>query len=240
MKNLLKAALWRAGYQFMPVKAHEGGKLAHDEFVTYLQNLVGGFLAPGNLEAMERALNEMPSRGAVVEIGSFLGLSTNILAYTLQQRNCAQTFFSCDPWTYEGGLQSLTQTPEFNAWARRTFTENTRLLSAGRLPHTVEATSDAFFEMWGNNAVTDDVFGRTVQLGGPIAFCYIDGDHTEAATRRDFQNVHQNLLPGGFILFDDSSNHGYEGVQRVINEVSQNSDYEIAGTFPNVLARRVR
>ena len=240
MKRLLKKVLLRAGYQLVPLQAQSKQGLEGDEFVVYLQNLVGGFLAEGNLQAMERALNEMPSNGAVVEIGSFLGLSTNILTYALAQKEGARRLFSCDPWDYEGGLQSLTQTPEFNSWAKQTFATNTRLLSATRLPHTIESTSDAFFDAWQNGETREDVFGRQVQLGGDIAFAYIDGDHSEVATRRDFQNVHRHLMRGGWILFDDSSAYGYEGVQRVVSEVAAHSDYQIVGAFPNILARRVR
>ncbi len=240
MKRFLKTALQRAGYQLVPLQAKKSEGLEHDEFVVYLCNLVGGFLADGNLQAMARALNEMPSEGAVVEIGSFLGLSTNILTYALARKEERRRLFSCDPWDYEGGLQSLTQTPQFNSWARQTFVTNTRFLSATRLPRTLEATSDAFFDAWQNGEKREDVFGNEVQLGGAIAFAYIDGDHSEAATRRDFQNVHRHLVRGGFILFDDSSAHGYEGVQRVVAEVAAHADYEIADAFPNILARRVR
>jgi Methyltransferase domain len=44
-----------------------------------------------------------------------------------------------------------------------------------------------------------DFFGNAVQLGGPIAFAYIDGSHTYEQSTKDFQNVDRYLEPGGFI-----------------------------------------
>ena len=49
-----------------------------------------------------------------------------------------------------------------------------------------------------------DVFGRSFQLGGPISFCYIDGNHTDDLAKRDFENCDRYLEKGGFVLFDDS------------------------------------
>ena len=95
--------------------------------------------------------------------------------------------------------------PEYRSYCVRTYKENISLFSARNLPVSIEAFSDDFFKMWDDNATTTDVFGNKVQLGGPISFAYIDGAHTYEAAKMDFENVAKNLLPGGFVLFDDSN-----------------------------------
>jgi hypothetical protein len=74
-----------------------------------------------------------------------------------------------------------------------------------RLPHHIAVSSDKFFELWTQKEEVVDFFGHVTTLGGPISFAYIDGDHTYEQSWRDFQNVDRFLLPGGFIVFDDSA-----------------------------------
>jgi len=52
-----------------------------DEYIDWLCYILGGFLTRGNIRGFVYAIRHMPSGGAIVEIGSFLGLSTNIIAY---------------------------------------------------------------------------------------------------------------------------------------------------------------
>ena len=79
------------------------------------------------------------------------------------------------------------------------------LFNKDRLPHHIELKSDRFFAAWGANETLTDFFGRQVNLGGPIAFAYIDGSHTYEQSMRDFQNASRHLIGGGFIVFDDSA-----------------------------------
>ena len=82
--------------------------------------------------------------------------------------------------------------------------------------------------MWNENATATDVFGREVQLGGKISFAYIDGDHGYQATHNDFFNADRFLLPGGIVLFDDSSRASpYQGVHRVLDEVQKTGRYQL-------------
>ncbi len=55
--------------------------LISDEYVEHLRSVIGGWAVEGNIRAFECCIRNMPSNGAIVEIGSFLGLSTNIIAY---------------------------------------------------------------------------------------------------------------------------------------------------------------
>ena len=217
--------------------------LARDPFVQYMNSIIGGYLHPGNVLAFDYCLRHMPRQGAIVEIGSFLGLSTNVLSYalSLRKREPEHTapLFSCDPWRYgPEGLdtpQFSTDSPAFDAWARELFVQNARLFSHDRLPRTVEATSERFFELWDKNTSATDVFGREVKLGGPIAFAYIDGDHSYQAARDDFARVDRHLLPGGLLLFDDSaSSSAAPGVRQAVAEVQRAGRYRLLFRCPNL------
>ena len=82
------------------------------------------------------------------------------------------------------------------------------------------------------------MFGRETQLGGPIAFCFIDGNHSYEFARRDFENTDRHLQPGGFILFDDSGDGSDWGVCKVVAEVAATGRYELIATNPNYLFKK--
>jgi hypothetical protein len=82
------------------------------------------------------------------------------------------------------------------------------------------------------------VLGRNVQLGGAISFCYIDGNHAYEYAKRDFENCHNFLEPGGFILFDDSADGSGWDVCNVVSEVQRSGRYELVIKNPNYLFRK--
>ncbi len=106
------------------------------------------------------------------------------------------------------------------------------------LPYTLEMFSEELFEAWRQSQTVTDVFGRAVQLGGPISFCYIDGNHSYECARRDFENSDAFLEAGGFILFDDSADGSGWGVRRVIDEVKSSGNYDRVIENPNYLFRK--
>ena len=179
----------------------------------------------------------------MLEIGSFLGLSTNIIAYLAIKYHRDNPFFTCDPWIFEGTDKPVggyfdAGSEAFRGYVKRVFVESAALFSGKRKPYSIEAPSDQFLELWHVGSTTEDVFGRPVTLGGPISFAYIDGAHTYHAAKGDFLGVDEHLLPGGFMLFDDSADDSGWEVTRVIVEVKQNPSYELVFTTPNYLFRK--
>ncbi|MDB9776084.1 class I SAM-dependent methyltransferase [Vicingaceae bacterium] len=51
---------------------------------------------------MDFALKNMPNNGVAIEIGSYGGLSTNLILYMLNKYNRIEKLINCDPWVYEG------------------------------------------------------------------------------------------------------------------------------------------
>jgi hypothetical protein len=208
-----------------------------DEYVQWLSFANAGMLNRGNLLCFDYAIRNLPSDHAIVEIGSFCGLSTNLLAYYLQKHGAANPLFTCDKWEFEGAEGTVGESAighgEYRAFVRESFIRNVKMFSRRGLPHTVERLSGEFFDAWGCGDKTTDVFGRSVRLGGPIAFCYIDGNHSYEFARRDFENADRFLEPGGFVLFDDSADGSPWEVCRVVEEVKRLANYRCVARNPN-------
>lgn len=217
-----------------------------DAYLQWLCRVVGGWLTQddGNLRAFDHAVRSMPPAGAIVEVGSFVGLSTNILAYLALKHGRDNPFFSCDPWIFEGAEEPIggyfdAGSPAYRRYAKDVFRLNVELFSESRKPYAIEASSAQFWELWRLGATRRDVFGREVTLGGPISFAYLDGSHTYEATQGDFLNVDRELLPGGFILLDDSADEGcFPEVTRVAHEAAQLASYELVFKTPNYFFRK--
>jgi hypothetical protein len=218
--------------------------LRRDEFAEHLMFVLGGFMVQGNLNGFECCIKNMPAEGAVLEIGSFLGLSTTLIAYAMAKYGRGEPFFACDPWVFAGADRPKagyfsTGTQEYRDWVVQSFKMNTTLFSKDHPPYAIEATSDQFFRWWSNCAVRTDLWGRDTKLGGGIGFAFIDGAHTYEAARNDFLNADRFLLPRGYLFFDDSYDDGaFAEVQRVVSEVRANSRYELIGKFPNYCFRK--
>ena len=76
-----------------------------------------------------------------------------------------------------------------------------------------------------------DVLGRPWTLGGPISFCYIDGNHTCEYAKRDFLNCDSRLDTGGFILFDDFT-LGEFSLNKLMPEITKLRQYRLVAMNP--------
>lgn len=216
-----------------------------DEYIEWLCFANAGMLDRGNLFCFDFAIRNLPSDAPILEIGSFCGLSTNLLSH-YKQIHCVQSrLITCDKWEFEGSENELIgQSPsikhsEYRAFVKDTFIRNVRMFSRNDLPYTVEKSSDEFFEAWNRCETVQDIFGRNLKLGGPIGFCYVDGNHSYEFVKRDFQNCDGVLEKGGFILFDDSSDGSGWEVCRLITEIKARRDYEVVKRNPNYLFRKL-
>jgi hypothetical protein len=216
-----------------------------DAYIAWLCRVNGGWLdaRSGNLRAMDHAIRHMPDGGSVVEIGSFLGASLNVLTYLTLKYERPHRVFSCDPWDFEDTEEPIggffdASAPSYRAYAREIFKRNIELFSAEKPPHPFEAYSNDFFLDWRKGVRRTDVFGREVGLGGSITFAYIDGAHTYEASMADFCNVNEQLVSGGFVLVDDSSDRGPFESTRTAEEALALPAYELVFKTPNYLLRK--
>jgi Methyltransferase domain len=218
---------------------------AWSEYLSWLTFAVPGMLVRGNVDAIAFALQHLPSETPLLEIGSFCGLSTCIISYFKEKLGLANPFYTCDLWSFEGqnlgqllaDSRTLTH-DEYKSFVRESFLRNVRMFCRPNIPHTIEADSDGFFEKWRSKQNVIDVFGSPATLGGPISFCYIDGNHSYAYARRDFENTDRLLVPKGFILFDDSADGSEWEVCQVVQEVLASNAYDLVSKNPNYLLQK--
>jgi hypothetical protein len=206
-----------------------------------------GMLSPGNLALFDYCIRNLQSQAAVVEIGSFAGLSLNNIIHLLQTHGHENPVFSVDEWNGEGHGSAEQCIPgsritweEYKTHTIESFRRNVSLFSRDRMPHHIESDSDQFFAAWHNAETRIDYFGREVTLGGPIAFAYIDGEHTYEQSRRDFENVDRVLEVHGFIVFDDSADGSGWGSHRTAAEAASRKDYRLVDKNPNYCIQKVR
>jgi hypothetical protein len=184
-----------------------------------------GWLDRGNINCFDYAMKRLPSDAPIVEVGAFCGLSTNMLAHLKDTHGRRNVLITCDRW--------LWSTDEYNEFIKQTFIRNVKMFSPKDPPYAIEVYSDEFFEKWTGGAKVQDVLGRSVTLGGPISFAYIDGDHEYAPVKRDFKNVDRYLQVGGFVLFDDSSEHSAWGVNKLMLEIKEIGRYKLLDKNPH-------
>jgi hypothetical protein len=215
-----------------------------DEYIEWLCFANAGMLHKGNLYCFDLAIKHLPSNKPILEVGSFCGLSTNILNYYLKRTGRNNKMITCDKWVFEGSEKgrylgnSDVLHSEYKAFVKETFIRNISMFSRSNLPYHMEVTSDEFFKLWSDKEVVADIFGREIELGGEISFCYIDGNHTYDFARRDFENTDRYLEKGGLILFDDSYDGSPFGCARLMKELVRNRDYERVIKNPNYLFRK--
>lgn len=212
-----------------------------DGFLEWLLIVNAGMEHRGNIHLFDIAIRSAPE-APFLEIGSFAGLSTNIIQY-LKRKHGRQSvpLFTCDKWEFEGAevpAAAPVSSGEIRAYVKESFERSLHRFSNDDLPFTIEATSDDFFDQWKAGAEAVDVFGRTVPLGGPLGFCFIDGNHQEEFVERDFAHCDEHLLPGGLILFDDSTPEAIGDAYKVMRRISRASGYEVVAKNPNWLLRK--
>ncbi|MBI4962249.1 MAG: class I SAM-dependent methyltransferase [Desulfomonile tiedjei] len=214
-----------------------------DDYTRTLSSVIGGWFNPGNLFCFDYAIGNLPSESPIVEIGSFCGLSTNLINYYKARHKVVNPLICCDKWTTHSGDSTIAGSRlterDLAAFMREAYMNSTRAFSKEDLPYGVEMFSGPFFEAWQERKVLNDVTGRPVQLGGGISFCFVDGGHDYPVVKQDFDNVHKLLDKGGFILFDDSSMFSpFQGVRKVVHEVKFSPDYELVMRNPNYMFRK--
>lgn len=218
-------------------------KTIKDEFITWLRFANAGMLESGNVWCLNHMVKNMPERLPIIEIGSFCGLSTNVIMHLCRKHRRSNPLFCSDRWIFEGaeeggpiGDSDLTH-DSYREFVKDSFKRNIRFFSK-KLPFAIEVCSDDFFDLWRKETEVQDVFERPVQLGGTIGAAYIDGNHTPKQCRKDFDNCHRHLAKGGFILFDDSGAKAPFGLYPFMQELMKRGDYECVIENPNLLFRK--
>ena len=173
---------------------------------------VSGFLGEGEFRALltlAACALALPGEGAMVEIGSFKGRSTVALATLARELGLGgepRPVVSIDPHT----------SPSPTDPGVASFADFIAALAAHELSAAVEvhrATSAEVARGWRR----------------PIRLLWIDGDHTLAGARADFDLYAPFLVPGGLIALHDTL-HFFDGPIRVfVEQVLRSNQFGPAG-----------
>jgi predicted O-methyltransferase YrrM len=130
----------------------------------------------------------------VVEIGSYCGGSTVVIARAARRRNPAVRVYAIEPFTFHES--------RYQHDYERLFDANVAEWGLGDSIVKVRATSHEAVRDWKR----------------PVDFLYVDGDHRYEAVARDIDDYLPFLTPEGLVAFHDYKPRGKEGVKRAIDE----------------------
>jgi predicted O-methyltransferase YrrM len=176
-----------------------------------------GFLTEAEARFLGLAAACTPAAGAIVEIGSFKGKSTVVLA-TIARHYGLGPVVAIDPHTF-ANPELAAHRATHGASSFEDFLSN--LNSAG-VADTVEI----------HRAHSTDI---APAFARPIRFLWIDGNHTWAGAKADFDGFLPHLAPGGVVAFHDAL-HLFSGPIRVFVEDVLRSDRFGAAGFVGSIA----
>ena len=178
---------------------------------------VPGFLLEQEARFLGRMAVCAPREGVIVEIGSFKGKSTVLLG-KLAQRYGIGPIVAIDPHTFHNAeLEEHRSTP--GATSYDAFLKHLETVGVSEFVEVHRAFSRAVAATWSR----------------PIRLLWIDGDHSYAGAKSDFDDFFPYVVPGGFTALHDAL-HEFAGPIRVFAEDMLRSDRFGAAGFVHSIA----
>lgn len=171
---------------------------------------VDGWMTEGQGRALYEAASRCPSEGRIVEIGSFQGRSTIVLAMAAPM---GAEIVAIDP--HAGNDRGPQQIDGFEDEAdddHRRFESNLEVAGVrDRVTHL--------------RLFSDDALG---EITGPIDVLYVDGAHRYAPALADIRQWGERVVDGGTLLIHDSfSSLGVTGA--IVRHLFASSRFEYVG-----------
>lgn len=176
-----------------------------------------GFLTEAEARFIGMATAMAPVGGTIVEIGSFKGKSTVMLG-TVAKRYSVGPVVAIDPHNFDNPELAEHRAVE----GATSFHEFTANVERAGVSDIVEA----------HRAFSTDV---AMNWSRPIRFLWIDGNHTYAGAKADFDGFMPYVIPGGIVAFHDAL-HLFSGPIRVFVEDVLRSDRFGAAGFVGSIA----
>ena len=175
---------------------------------------VEGQISNEELFFLYKAVLSAGRSATIVEIGSYKGKSA--LALGLAARLLGSRVYSIDPHEHYTGVAGGVFGPN----DLKDKIANIHKFDLGHVIFPVCLGSHEVGKIWNT----------------PIDICWIDGDHSYAGVKGDFEYFAPKVKPGGLLLFHDS---GMEGVARLLSEISDR-DYLKADSVGSITCFRKR
>ena len=163
---------------------------------------VEGWLTPGEAKLLAKAVTMMPQdNGAqVVEVGSYCGRSTIVLATALMQIQSSAMVVAVDP--HEGEVSGETAKPSFSRFKKN--------VSAAGCMSSVLPCRMASYE---------------TNIGQPISLLFIDALHDYDNVSRDFYHFENCLVPEAVVAFHDYGS--FPDVTMFVDQMASQPEYSV-------------
>ena len=174
--------------------------IVDDEIAGWIAMTVPGWLHPGHLYLIDLAVRNLPSTEPVLEIGSYCGLSTNVIRRFLDLHEKSNDLWTCDPWAFgpEGPIAGSELTfAGVRDFAKEAFVHAARHYSVHRLPFTIHATSDEFFEQWRKAAQRRTYSGASSEAAASSASAISTANTTRSMSARTFATATRTWSSAG-------------------------------------------
>jgi len=150
---------------------------------------VQGFLTPGDVKSLVAMAATIPPGGCYLEIGSWLGLSSILIANgLLAELNFRAHIFCVDTWEGSAEHQHMPQIQQGQLYEQ--FQHNITTAGVESLISAIRGESQEIAQRW---------------TGPLLDVIFIDGDHSLAGCYGDLQAWHPKLKQDGRLLGHDAS-----------------------------------
>ena len=150
MRTLLARALRKAASIVGPASSQIN---ITDDYVKWLCFANAGMYDRGNLYLIDLALSRLRSNAPFLEIGSFCGLSANLITDYKRKHSLTNKLFTCDKWEFEKDdkdSKNIAGSPilfsGYKRVIRDSYLRNVQTFSPDDPPFTIEAFSNEFFD----------------------------------------------------------------------------------------------
>lgn len=181
---------------------------------------VPGFLLEDEARLLGYLAACTPAAGAIVEIGSFKGRSTVMLAKVAAHYGLGQVV-AIDPHTH-----NLTTAPS-NAPRPSTYDTFLASLRTANVEQHVEVHKTLSTEV-----------SRT--WSRPVRLLWIDGDHTYAGAKADFDGFMPFVQPGAVVMLHDALNNFTGPIRVFVEEMLRSTRFGPAGFVHSIAWAQLR
>ena len=180
---------------------------------------ITGWCLPAERYLLYHLARHGPGAGAIVEIGSWTGLSTAYLAAG-SKAGGRERVTAIDPFAPD--TMALFSDAPAPASLLDAFQANMRAVGVADWVTPITALAEQAARTWDNR---------------PIRLLYIDGDHAYDHVCRDFADWRDWIAPEGLVAFHDALEPRWPGVARFLDEVLLPAGwrvYQLAAAPPTI------
>lgn len=177
-----------------------------------------GWTDPGFEATIESLLDDATTAVSVIEVGSWKGKSTVLMADAIKRRGCRGSIVCVDTWlgAPEFWTWGLADPDRGGSLVKRngypsvfyTFTRNVKALGHHDIVSPLPLSSVAAASVLAYHAITADLV-------------YIDASHEYESVLADIRAYLPLLRPGGVVFGDDYAPDRWPGVVRAVDEIAR-------------------